>query len=114
MIPRELEDKVVAFTDAGSWKHSWHWDRDRNIDWQPITLKGAKQMLSDLGCGGSADEEIAACAERIRQRYAVANELRAIIRKAEIAEIADSHEEGCECEYCAAAGYAKKVEVSNG
>jgi hypothetical protein len=107
VIPRELEDKVVAFTDAGTWKHSWHWDRDKRIPWRPITLKGAKQMLQDLGCGGSAEDEIAACSERIRQRYAVANELREIIRKAEIAEISDSHDEGCRCEFCRQAGYVK-------
>jgi hypothetical protein len=105
MIPRDLENKVTAFTDAGTWKHSWHWDRNRAIPWQPITLKGAKQMLADLGCDGSDDEEIAACSERIRQRYAVADELREIIRKAEITEIADSHDGGCRCEFCKQAGY---------
>ena len=104
-VPRELEDKVVAFTDAGTWKHSWHWDRNREIAWQPITLKGANQMLQDLGCGGSCDDEIASCIERIRRRYAVADELREIIRKWEITNIADSHDKGCSCEFCNAAGY---------
>lgn len=107
MIPRELEDKVVAFTDSGTWKHSWHWDRNRNIAWQPITIKGAKQMLTDLGCDGSADEEIERATKRIRDRYAVADELRAIISKAEIEEIADGHADDCRCEFCKAAGYVK-------
>ena len=107
MIPRDLEDRVAAFTDSGSWKHSWHWDRNRNIPWKPITLTGATQMLADLGCEGSEDEEIEQAATRIRERYSVAAELRAIIQKEEITEIADSHEEGCRCEFCRQAGYVK-------
>ena len=107
-ISDELENEVIRFTDAGEWKHSWHWDRDRLRSWTPITLKGAEQMLDDLGCAGSMDEEIAVVTRKIRGRYDLACRLRRLIDEAKVCEIADSHDDGCECEYCVAAGYVRR------
>lgn len=104
-IPQELENEVVCFTDAGEWKCSWHWDRDRSKVWSPITVKGAEQMLRDLHCDGSMEEEIAEVARKIRQRYVLASRLRALIDEARVREIADTHKDGCRCEYCIAVGY---------
>jgi len=104
-ISEELQERVKKFTDAGEWKCSWHWDRDPVKTWNPITLKGAKQMLADLGCNGSMDEEIEAARRHIVSRYKVAEELRGLIQRAEIVDIADTHQEGCCCDYCRAAGY---------
>ena len=113
-VSQELENEVVRFTDAGEWKHSWHWDRDRTKAWSPITIKGAEQMLRDLQCDGSMDAEIDAMTRRIRSRYDVANRLRALIDKARVFEVADSHEDGCECDYCVAAGYVNAARAAGG
>ena len=106
-ISRELEESVACYTDAGEWKHSWHWDRDRAKVWGQITLKGAYQMLADLNCEGCKHEEIAASVRRIEARYALADTLRAMIEKANITEIADTHQDDCTCEFCQQAGYVE-------
>ena len=103
-ISQSFDDKVCHYTDAGSWKHSWHWKRDAN---GRITLEGAKQMLDDLDCDGMTDE-IHREAEHIRKRYGLAKELKAMIAKAEAEEEADTHVEDCGCNVCVRDGYAKR------
>ena len=104
-VPPEVYENVVKFTDAGTWKHSWHWDRDKNYAWNPISIVGAKQMLRDLRCDGDMKDEIERTLGKIQERYALADTLREIIRRAELHEEADSHEESCRCEVCRKAGY---------
>jgi len=106
-LPENMEARVKKFTDAGQWKHSWHWERDRTKPWGRLTLQGAKQMLNDLHCDGSIEKEVEAATAKIKERYALAAELESQIRKAEIEEVADTHPEGCGCEWCQAAGYVK-------
>jgi hypothetical protein len=108
-IPKELEDAVVSYTDAGEWKCSWHWDRDRSKAWGPITRKGAEEMVRDLQCEGSLDMELAAMERKIRSRYALAATIRRLIDEERVREIADSHEEGCDCQFCIAAGYVQTL-----
>ena len=76
-ITESLRNRVVAYTDAGTWKASWHWDRRNNGS---ITLEGAKQMLADLGCDKCEGEEILMAVQHIRERYKLADELRETIR----------------------------------
>ena len=108
-LPRELEQEVVEFTDAGTWKCSWHWERDTAKAWSPITLRGAEQMLRDLNCESALamGREIVAATRKIQARYALALRIRRIIDDAKVSEVADSHEDGCACEFCVAAGYVR-------
>lgn len=76
-VTDDLEQRVTAYTDAGTWKHSWHWQRTAN---GVITLKGAQQMLADLRCDTCEGEEILMAVQHIRERYKLANELRDTIR----------------------------------
>jgi hypothetical protein len=80
IITEEMRDQVCKYTDAGTWKASWHWDRDKNGS---VTIKGARQMLRDLGCGGCEGDEILDAVYDIRQRYKLAEELRAAIEAEE-------------------------------
>jgi hypothetical protein len=104
-VPEALEKAVASYTDAGEWKCSWHWARDRTKSWSPITLKGAQQMLDDLKCD-SMENEIAAMTRRIERRYRLAGELRRLIHEAIVRKEADSHPVDCACEVCVAVGYA--------
>ena len=76
-VTKSLIDRVIIYTDAGTWKASWHWKRTSDGS---ITLEGAKQMLVDLGCDKCEGEEILIAVRHIHERYKLANELREIIR----------------------------------
>ena len=75
-VTESLRDRVTAYTDAGTWKSSWHWDRTSSGS---ITVQGAKQMLHDLRCDNCEGEEILMAVQHIRERYKLADELRATI-----------------------------------
>ena len=93
--------EIMKFTDTKGWSCSWHWKRDHNGS---LLLEGAKTMLNDLGCD-DVGREITDAVARIHRRYELAAILKAKIQKAEIEEIADTHQDGCHCEVCVAAGY---------
>jgi hypothetical protein len=76
MIADDIKRLVAEFTDHGSWKASWHWNRD-GIG--RITLEGAEQMLRDLACNDDSGIEIAQAVATIRKRYELADELRKVI-----------------------------------
>jgi hypothetical protein len=108
-VSKEVVDEVAGFTDVGSWKCAWHWERDHTKAWEPLTLRGAEHMLHDLHCDGPVEEELAAAERKIRDRYDLAARLRRLIDEAKVVEIADSHDEGCDCQFCVAAGYVKTL-----
>ena len=80
MITEQLMREVKEYTDAGRWKHSWHWERD---EWGRVTLDGVRQMLRDLNCDGSEGKEMLDTLLHIRRRYKLAAELRAAIEAEE-------------------------------
>ena len=93
--------EITKFTDTRNWSCSWHWKRNHN---GILLLEGAKTMLNDLDCHDMASD-IADATERIHRRYELAAIVKAKIQKAEIEEIADTHQDGCRCDVCVAAGY---------
>ena len=47
MIPHDIEERARCYTDAGSWKASWHWEYD---GCGYLTRRGAEKVLRDLEC----------------------------------------------------------------
>ena len=76
MITSKMQERATAYTDAGTWKCSWHWKRTSSGS---VTLDGARQMLHDLKCEGSEGVEMLEEIQQIRDRYKLADEIREVI-----------------------------------
>ena len=69
----QLCEAAREFTDAGTWKHSWHWPTKNGGWWSSESLAAA---LKDLKCEGDMQREIDEVTHYVRRRYALAGEMR--------------------------------------
>jgi hypothetical protein len=69
----ELLKQAREYTDAGEWKHSWHWPRG---EYGP-DVKTLESALKDLHCGNEIimERELADAINRIKARYKLATKI---------------------------------------
>jgi hypothetical protein len=73
---QELYERAKEFTDAGNWKHSWHWPKG---DYDLPNIETLKAAQIDLYCI-DRDKEIKARIARIDRRYQLFNEIEEFIK----------------------------------
>jgi len=71
----KLCNAALEYTDAGTWKSSWHWPHDQYGHWG---VEAVEKALEDLRCG-DMQSEIDAAIRRIKDRYALAERMKEYI-----------------------------------